>query len=171
MGEAQPRINTGIKAPRMRVILPDKQQMGIVSISEALLKAAELDLDLVEIAPNADPPVCKIMDYGKYRYEASKRERESRKKQSRVTVKEIKLRPKTEDHDIAYRCKQIMGFLGEQCKVKVTVMFRGRELTHPEQATRLLDKILESVGNAAFVEQPPTREGRNLTLMLAPTAT
>jgi translation initiation factor IF-3 len=152
----------------VRAISPDGEQLGIIKVEEALEKAQEHGLDLVEVAPNADPPVCKIMDYGKYRYEESKKEHQRKKKQATVTLKEIKLRPKTEEHDLNHKAKQLKKFLDDDCKVKVTVMFRGREITHPEQARALLDKVLEIVGDEVQVEQPPKFEGRNMTMMLSP---
>jgi translation initiation factor IF-3 len=161
------RVNQQITAPRIRVVT-EQEQLGVLTLQEALSKADELGLDLVEIAPQADPPVCKIMDYGKYRYEQTKKEHEAKKKQSKIVVKEVKFRPKTEEHDISYRAKQILGFLSERCKVKITVMFRGREMSHPEQATRLINQVLETVGEKAVVEQPSKMEGRNMTVVLAP---
>jgi translation initiation factor IF-3 len=166
--ETKVRVNQKIQAPRVRVVTPDREQLGIISLKEALVKAEEFGLDLVEVAPNSDPPVCKIMDYGKFRYEETKREHDLKKKQSKVTVKEIKIRPKTEENDLNHKSKQILGFLIDKCKVKLTVMFRGRELSHPEQATKLVDHILELVKEYAQVEQPSKLEGRNMTIILAP---
>lgn len=168
VSEPKVRINQKIRAPKLRVIAPDGEQLGIMDTSDALRKSEEFGLDLVEVAPNSDPPVCRIMDYGKYRYEESKKEHERRKKQATVTLKEIKLRPKTEEHDLVYKVKRLQEFIGEDCKVKVTVMFRGREITHPEQARVLLDKVLEIVGDSIVVEQPPKFEGRNMTMVLGP---
>jgi translation initiation factor IF-3 len=168
VSEPKVRVNEKIRAPEVRVISPDGEQLGIMGAPEALEKSMELGLDLVEVAPNANPPVCKIMDYGKFRYEESKKEHRSKKKQTIVVVKEIKLRPKTESHDLTYKVRQLKGFLEDNCKVKVTVMFRGREITHPEQARTLIDKLLEMVGDAAQVEQPAKFEGRNMTMILAP---
>lgn len=166
--EPKVRVNQKIRAAKVRVIAPDGEQLGILDVSEALRKSEEHGLDLVEVAPNVDPPVCKIMDYGKYRYEESKKEHERKKKQATVVLKEIKLRPKTEEHDLDYKVKRLIGFLGENCKVKVTVMFRGREITHPEQARHLIDKILAMVGDDAQIEQPAKFEGRNMTMVLGP---
>lgn len=166
--EPKVRVNQKIRAAKIRVIAPDGEQLGILDVSDALQKAQAFGLDLVEVAPGVDPPVCKIMDYGKFRYEESKKEHERKKKQATVVVKEIKLRPKTEEHDLTHKVKQLKRFLGEDCKVKVTIMFRGREITHPEQARFLLDKILELLGEDGQVEQPPKFEGRNMTMMLAP---
>lgn len=168
VAEPKVRVNQKIRADRIRVIAPEGEQLGILDVPSALRKAEELGLDLVEVAPGADPPVCKIMDYGKYRYEESKKEHERKKKQATVVVKEVKLRPKTEAHDLEYKTKKLLEFLSEKNKVKVTVMFRGREITHPDQARRLLEKLLEMVGDQGVVEQPPKFEGRNMTLVLGP---
>jgi translation initiation factor IF-3 len=168
VSEPKVRVNQRIRAAKVRVISPDGEQLGILDLPEALAKAEEFGLDLVEVAPNVDPPVCKIMDYGKFRYEESKKEHERRKKQATVVLKEIKLRPKTEEHDLDYKVKRLKRFLADNCKVKVTIMFRGREITHPEQARLLIDRVLEMVGDEAQVEQPAKFEGRNMTLILAP---
>jgi translation initiation factor IF-3 len=167
--EPKVRINERIRAPQVRVVSPEGEQLGIMPATEALQRSEEWGLDLVEVAPNADPPVCKIMDYGKYRYEESKKQHERKKKQATVVVKEIKLRPKTEEHDLAYKVKKLKGFLAENCKVKVTIMFRGREITHPEQARKLVDRLLEMVGDEVQVEQPAKFEGRNMVMILGPT--
>jgi translation initiation factor IF-3 len=150
------------------VISPEGEQLGILDLAEALAKSEEFGLDLVEVAPNVDPPVCKIMDYGKFRYEESKKEHERKKKQATVILKEIKLRPKTEEHDLDYKVKRLKRFIADNCKVKVTVMFRGREITHPEQARLLIDRVLDLVGDEVQVEQSAKFEGRNMTLVLAP---
>jgi translation initiation factor IF-3 len=168
VAEPKVRVNQRIRAPKLRVISPEGEQLGILDASDALRRAEEFGLDLVEVAPGADPPVCKIMDYGKFRYEESKKEHERKKKQATVVIKEIKLRPKTEEHDLDYKVKRLKRFITEDCKVKVTIMFRGREITHPEQARMLLDKMLELVGDDAQVEQPAKFEGRNMTMILAP---
>jgi len=151
--------------PKVRV---NQEQLGILDLAEALAKSEEFGLDLVEVAPNVDPPVCKIMDYGKFRYEESKKEHERKKKQATVILKEIKLRPKTEEHDLDYKVKRLKRFIADNCKVKVTVMFRGREITHPEQARLLIDRVLDLVGDEVQVEQSAKFEGRNMTLVLAP---
>jgi translation initiation factor IF-3 len=168
VAEPKVRVNQRIRAAKVRVISPDGEQLGILDVPEALAKAEEFGLDLVEVAPNVDPPVCKIMDYGKFRYEESKKEHERRKKQATVVLKEIKLRPKTEEHDLDYKVKRLKRFIADDCKVKVTIMFRGREITHPEQARLLIDRVLEMVGDETQVEQPAKFEGRNMTLILAP---
>jgi translation initiation factor IF-3 len=166
--EPKVRVNQRIRAAKVRVIAPDGEQLGILDVPEALERAEKFGLDLVEVAPTVDPPVCKIMDYGKYRYEESKKEHERKKKQATVVLKEVKLRPKTEEHDLDYKVKNVKRFLSETCKVKVTVMFRGREITHPEQARKLLNKLIEMVEDVAIVEQPPKFEGRNVTMVLGP---
>ncbi|MEI7449147.1 MAG: translation initiation factor IF-3 [Desulfomonile sp.] len=168
IAEPKVRVNQKIRAPKVRVISPDGDQLGILDVLDALQKSDEFGLDLVEVAPNVDPPVCKIMDYGKYRFEESKKEHERKKKQAIVVVKEVKLRPKTEDHDLNYKVKRLKSFIQESFKVKVTIMFRGREITHPEQARLLMDKLMELVGDDALVEQPAKFEGRNMTLILGP---
>lgn len=168
VAEPKVRVNQRIRAPKLRVISPEGEQLGILDTADALRRAEEFGLDLVEVAPGGDPPVCKIMDYGKFRYEESKKDHERKKKQATVVVKEIKLRPKTEEHDLDYKVKRLKRFIAEDCKVKVTIMFRGREITHPEQARMLLDKLLELVGDDAQVEQSAKFEGRNMTMILAP---
>jgi translation initiation factor IF-3 len=168
VAEPKVRVNQRIRAPKLRVISPEGEQLGILDVADALHRAEEFGLDLVEVAPGADPPVCKIMDYGKYRYEESKKEHERKKKQATVVLKEIKLRPKTEEHDLDYKVKRLKRFIAEDCKVKVTIMFRGREITHPEQARMLMDKLLELVGDEAQIEQAAKFEGRNMTMVLAP---
>jgi translation initiation factor IF-3 len=166
--EPKVRVNQRIRAAKLRVISPDGEQLGILDLAEALAKSEEFGLDLVEVAPNVDPPVCKIMDYGKFRYEESKKDHERKKKQATVVLKEIKLRPKTEEHDLDYKVKRLKRFIADNCKVKVTVMFRGREITHPEQARLLIDRVLALVGDEVQVEQSAKFEGRNMTLVLAP---
>ena len=166
--EPSVRVNQNIRAPQVRVISPEGEQLGILDVSEALRKAEEFGLDLVEVAPGVDPPVCKIMDFGKFRYEESKKDHERKKKQATVVLKEIKLRPKTEDHDLQYKVKNLKRFLEEKCKVKVTIMFRGREITHPEMARHLIDRLLEMVSEFAEVEQTAKFEGRNMIMILAP---
>jgi len=166
--EPKVRVNQRIRADKVRVISPDGEQLGILDVSDALRRSVEYGLDLVEVAPNADPPVCKIMDYGRFRYEESKKDHERKKKQATVVLKEVKLRPKTEDHDLEYKVKNLKGFLAEKSKVKVTIMFRGREITHPEQARKLVDKILEMIGDDAVIEQAAKFEGRNMIMILGP---
>ncbi len=166
--ESKVRVNQKIRSSKVRVISPDGEQLGILDLSEALHRSEEFGLDLVEVAPNVEPPVCKIMDYGKFRYEESKKDHERKKKQAVVIVKEIKLRPKTGEHDLEVKARQIKSFLEDDFKVKITVMFRGREITHPEQARNLLDKLLQVVGEDSQVEQPSKFEGRNMTMVIGP---
>jgi translation initiation factor IF-3 len=168
VAEPKVRVNQKIRALKVRVIAPDGEQLGILDVPDALRRAEECGLDLVEVAPNGDPPVCKIMDYGKFRYEESKKEHERKKKQATVVLKEVKLRPKTEEHDLIYKTKQMLSFLEENCKVKVTIMFKGREITHPEQAHILVAKILDIIKDEAQVEQPAKFEGRNMIMILGP---
>jgi len=139
-----------------------------VPISEALASAEEAGLDLVEVAPNSDPPVCRIMDYGKYKYQQSKKLQESKKKASIILVKEVKLRPKTEEHDYQFKLRNIRKFLGQKNKTKVSLMFRGREIAHANLARGLLERIVQDVADIGVVEQMPKLEGRNMTMMLAP---
>jgi len=142
--------------------------LGVLDTSDALKIARESALDLVEVNPKAFPPVCKIMDFGKFKYEEKKRQAEARKRQSTVELKEIKLRPKTDDHDLEVKIRHILRFLSEGDKVKCTVRFRGREITHPEMAERQLRLIIERLGTGAQVEAEPKMEGRTMTLLLAP---
>ncbi|HUI45813.1 MAG TPA: translation initiation factor IF-3 [Nitrospirota bacterium] len=160
------RTNYGIKVREVRVIDADGGQLGILDTREAIKKAEEAGLDLVEVAPTAKPPVCRIMDFGKYKYEIAKKAAESRKHQTVIVVKEIKLRPRTDDHDINFKMNNMKRFLEDGNKVKVTIMFRGREMAHTEQGRALLDKVVTDLQNEAVVEQPPRMEGRNMTLLL-----
>jgi translation initiation factor IF-3 len=157
-----------IRVREVRVVDDEGQQLGILPIQEALRLAFERNLDLVEVAPNAVPPVCRLLDFGKYQYERQKKEREARKAQKVIEIKEIRLRPRTGDHDIAVKVRQTLGFLEEGSKVKVAVRFRGREITHPEIAREQLDVFVERVGDAAVVEVQPSMEGRNLFMLLSP---
>lgn len=152
----------------MRVISSDGEQLGIMDIREAQRLAQEKGLDLVEIAPQETPPVCRIMDFGKYQYEENKKRRESRKKQTRVEVKECKFRPKIGDHDFYVRVRQAVKFLAQGNKVKMTVMFRGREHAHPEVAERLLLRAFEEVKDLGKLEIPPRKEGRDMYALIAP---
>ncbi len=148
---------------------PDGQQVGIVPIQEALRRAQELDLDLVEVAPQAQPPVCRIMDYGKYKYERDIRQKEARKKQARVEVKEIKFRPKIDQHDYETKKGHVERFLRAGARVKVTIMFRGREMAHTELGRRILDRLVEDLQGLAVVEAQPKQDGRNMVMVIAPT--
>ncbi len=143
-------------------------QLGILPTREALRLAEERQQDLVEVAPQAKPPVCRIMDYGKYKYEQSKREKEAKKKQRVITVKEVKLRPNIEDHDFHVKIKNALRFLKAGDKVKVTIMFRGREIVHPKNGQALLNKVAQEIGDLATIEKKPKLEGKNMFMILAP---
>ncbi|NMA91635.1 MAG: translation initiation factor IF-3 [Firmicutes bacterium] len=161
-------INEQIRAREVLVIDTDGTQLGVLKLDEALEAAENKSLDLVNVAPTARPPVCRIMDYGKYRYEQSKREREARKKQKVITVKEVKFRPNIEQHDFEVKMKNARRFLEDGDKVKVTVMFRGREITHSNIAHRLCERLAEEVKEYGTVERPPKLEGRNMIMILTP---
>ncbi len=152
----------------MRVIDPEGNQVGIVPIAQALQSAADFGLDLVEISPNANPPVCKIMDYGRYKYEQTKKKQEAKKKQSTFQLKEIKVRPNTDDHDLLVKVGRIKKFIGNKDKVKVTVMFRGREITLSQRGRDMLARVAEETADVAVVEQMPKFEGRTIMMVLAP---
>jgi len=163
------RLNADIKVPRVRLIAADGEQVGIVQLAEALRAAREADLDLVEVAPQADPPVCRIMDYGKHRYEQGQKEKEARKRQSQITVKEIKMRPKISDNDYGTKSGHVRRFLKGGSKVKATIMFRGREMTHTELGKALLDRLADDMSDMATIEAYPKVDGRNMVMVLAPT--
>ena len=162
------RINEEIRAKEVRLVSETGEQLGIMSPKDAIKVAAAQGMDLVEIAPSAKPPVCKIMDIGKFKYEQSKREREARKKQRIINVKEVKLRPNIEDHDFETKTKNAIRFLQDGDKVKVTIMFRGRELSHPELGRELLIRVAALVKEMANVEKDPRLEGKNMTMILSP---
>ncbi len=161
-------VNQKIRAPQVRLIGEDGTQLGIVPLEEALTRAAEEKLDLVEVAPKASPPVCKIMDYGKYKYLQAKKLQEAKKKQTTIQVKEVKIRPKTEEHDYQFKLRHIKRFLSEKNKAKVTIMFRGREIAHSELGLKVLERIIVDIEEEGIVEQPPKLEGRNMIMILAP---
>jgi len=142
--------------------------LGIMQTNEAKKLAREKNLDLVEVNPKASPPVCKVMDYGRFKYEEKKKQAEAKKRQSKVELKEVKLRPKTDDHDVEFKTNHVRRFLEDGNKVKITVRFRGREITHPETAQRQIDTIAESVDDLGFIEQQPRMEGRTMTAIVAP---
>ncbi|NIS61195.1 MAG: translation initiation factor IF-3, partial [Proteobacteria bacterium] len=162
------RVNRRIRAREVRVIDPDGKQLGIMSLDDALNTAINMDLDLVEVATKSDPPVCRIMDYGKFKYQQSKKSQESRKKQTIIHLKEIKLRPKTDDHDFQFKVRHMERFLKEGNKVKVSMIFRGREIMHPDLGERLLKRVIDFTKELSVVEQPPKREGRAMNMILAP---
>ncbi|MBW2656173.1 MAG: translation initiation factor IF-3 [Deltaproteobacteria bacterium] len=161
-------INRNIRAREVRVIDSDGEQIGIIPTVEALDRAAEFGLDLVEVSPNATPPVCKIMDYGRYRYEQTKKKQEAKKKQSTFQIKEIKVRPKTGEHDLQTKIGHIKKFIARRDKVKVTVIFRGREITLSKLGMAMLEKIAAETEEFASVEQTPKFEGRTLAMILGP---
>ncbi|MEW6059847.1 MAG: translation initiation factor IF-3 [Actinomycetota bacterium] len=162
-------MNDRIRAPQVRLVGPDGAQIGIVSTQEALRRAQELDLDLVEVAPQANPPVCRIMDYGKFKYERDIRQKEARKKQARVEVKEIKFRPKIDPHDYGTKRGHVERFLKAGSRVKVTIMFRGREMAHTDLGRRILDRLVEDLKDLAVVDTAPRQDGRNMVMVIAPT--
>ncbi|NPV01787.1 MAG: translation initiation factor IF-3 [Brevinematales bacterium] len=162
------RINDEIKAKEIRVIGSDGSQVGVITVEEALKMAALDELDLVEISPEADPPVCKIVDFGKFIYQREKKVKEAKKKQKIIELKEMKFSPKIDKHDYQYRVQHILNFLDKGDKVKVTIRFRGREMSHTEFGFELIQKILEEVKEFCTIEKPPKLEGRSLTAVLSP---
>ena len=163
------RINERIRVPEVRLIGEDGNQIGVVPRDEALKYAQQRDLDLVEVAADARPPVCRVLDYSKYKYEQEQKAKSARKHQSKVTVREIKLRPKIAENDYSTKKGHVERFLKHHDKVKVTIMFRGREMTHPERGERLLLRLAEDVQDIGQIEQRPSQDGRNMTMTLAPT--
>lgn len=165
----EPRINDRIRVPEVRLVGPDGEQVGIVRVEDALRLAAEHDLDLVEVAPQARPPVCKLMDYGKFKYETAQKARDARRNQSHTITKEMKLRLKIEDHDYETKKGHVVRFLKAGDKVKITIMFRGREQSRPELGVDLLKRLAEDVAEFGFVESSPKQDGRNMLMVLGPT--
>ncbi len=162
-------MNERIQSKTIRLISADGKQVGIVPLHEALNVSREVGLDLVEVAPNSDPPVCRVMDYGKFRYQAQKKAQEARKKSKGGQLKEIKLRPHTEEHDLGFKLKNLKKFLEKKNKVKVTVFFRGREMAFTEAGVEMLNHVAESIEDVGSVEQPPTREAKNrMTMVIVP---
>ena len=168
MSQEDLRVNERIRISPVRLIDQDGEQVGIVATDEARDIAAEAGLDLVEVAPNSRPPVCRIMDYGKYKYEQARKAKEAKKKQHTITVKEIKLRPKIEEHDYGFKMRHARRFLDDGDKVKFTLRFRGREMTHPELGERVLEKIKDDLGETIVVESDIRREGRTMTMLVGP---
>jgi translation initiation factor IF-3 len=164
----QTRINERIRVPKVRLIGSDGEQVGVLDTDEARRIAREADLDLVEVAPDSRPPVCRLLDYSKYKYELEQKAKAARKHQQQVNVREIKLRPKIADHDYETKKGHVERFLRKKDKVKVTIMFRGREQAHPERGRALLERLHEDLGELATVEQSPQQEGRNMHMVLAP---
>ena len=163
-----PRINEGIDTPNIQLIDATGHNVGVVAITDALARAAEAGLDLVEISPNSEPPVCKILDFGKYKYQAQKKAAEARKKQRTVEIKEIKMRPNIDIHDYDVKMRSIVRFFEEGDKVKVTLRFRGREMAHQELGAQLLDRVKLDTSTIAKVESEPRLEGRQMVMILAP---
>jgi translation initiation factor IF-3 len=161
-------VNREIRIPQVRVIGPDGEQMGVMPTADALRKAQELGYDLVEVAPTAQPPVCRIMDYGKYKYELQKKEHRSRRHQKSTHVKEIKLRPRTDKHDLEIKIRQIKGFLADGNKTKVTLTYRGREMANQEMGRAVMNTVITELASVGTIEYPPRMEGRNLIMVVAP---
>ena len=162
------RINERIRVPKVRLIGAEGEQLGIVEIAEAMRRAQEADLDLVEVAPGSKPPVTRLLDYSKYKYEQEQKQKAARKHQQQVNVREIKLRPKIADHDYETKKGHVERFLRHRNKVKITIMFRGREQAHPERGRDLLKRLFEDLDGLATIESEPLQEGRNMSMMLAP---
>jgi len=162
------RINERIRVPEVRVIGDDGQQIGVMATEDALKLAMERELDLVEVAPDARPPVCRILDYSKYKYEQAQKLKAARKHQTQITIREIKFRPKIAQHDYATKKGHVTRFLLHKDKVKITIMFRGREVTHPERGKMILDRLAEELAELASIEQRPNLDGRNMTMVLGP---
>ena len=165
----QTRINERIRVPEVRLIDDEGDQAGIMKIDDALQYAQERDLDLVEVAPEAKPPVCRVLDYSKYKYEQAQKVKAAKKGQQQITIREIKFRPKIAEHDYATKRGHVMRFLMHKDKVKVTIMFRGREVTHPEQGRMILERLSLELAPIGQVDQRPNLDGRNMTMILAPT--
>jgi translation initiation factor IF-3 len=165
------RINERIRVPEVRLIDETGGQVGIMKTQEALRYAQSKDLDLVEVAPEAKPPVCRVLDYSKYKYEQAQKQKAARKHQTQINVREIKFRPKIAQHDYDTKKGHVIRFLNGRDKVKVTIMFRGREMAHPERGEQLLNRLAEELGELAVVEQRPQQDGRNMVMMLAPSKT
>jgi translation initiation factor IF-3 len=164
----QTRINDRIRVPEVRLVGEDGKQIGVIKTSEALEYAQQRDLDLVEVAPEARPPVCRVLDYSKYKYEQAQKQKAARKHQQQITIREIKFRPKIAQNDYDTKKGHVTRFLLGKDKVKITIMFRGREVTHPERGVALLDKLAGELAEIAVVEQMPLQDGRNMTMMLGP---
>ncbi|WP_338663225.1 translation initiation factor IF-3 [Pararoseomonas sp. SCSIO 73927] len=163
-----PRVNEEIRAPQVRLIDQDGEMLGVMSARDALLRAYDVGMDLLEISPNAEPPVCKITDFGKFKYEQQKKANEARKRQKVVEIKEIKVRPNIDDHDYEVKMKQMKSFIEEGDKVKVTLRFRGREMAHQDLGARVLERIRNEMAEAVKVESMPRLENRQMIMVLAP---
>jgi translation initiation factor IF-3 len=163
-----PRVNNDITARLVRLVGADGEMMGVFKLDDALREAERAGLDLVEVSPNAEPPVCKILDYGRFKYEAQKKKNEARKKQKVIEVKEIKLRPAIDQHDYDVKMKSVRKFLGEGDKVKVTLRFRGREMAHQDLGMKVLERVRDDLGDEVKIEQAPKLEGRQMIMVMAP---
>ncbi|HXC92665.1 MAG TPA: translation initiation factor IF-3 [Geobacteraceae bacterium] len=168
MAKATVNINQAIRSREVRVIGAEGEQIGVISTQEALTMAESQQLDLVEVSPTAVPPVCRIMDYGKFKYQQSKKMQEAKKKQVQVQLKEVKLRPKTDEHDLLFKIKHVRRFLEEGNKAKITLVFRGREITHMEYGQRALDRFAHDLDDIAVIEVRPKMEGRSMFMIVAP---
>lgn len=162
------RVNERIRAREVRLIGSDGEQLGVMALDDALQMAYDEDLDLVEVAPNARPTVCRIMDYGKYKYEQAKKEREARRHQKVITIKEVKMRPNIDEHDFQVKLRNAIRFLDEGAKVKCSIMFRGREIVHRDKGREVLQRLAEDVGDLAVIERHPSMEGRNMVMIMSP---
>jgi translation initiation factor IF-3 len=161
-------VNGMIRAQKVRVIADEGEQLGILPIRDALEAASDAGLDLVEVAPEADPPVCRIMDFGRYKYQQSKKSSESKKKATVIEIKEVKFRPKTDEHDYQFKLRNILKFLAEKNKIKVSMIFRGREIAHANLGRELLERVMRDVAETGQPEQSPKLEGRSMTMILTP---
>ncbi len=164
------RVNRTIRAPQVRILDQDGKQLGIMATRDGIKLAEDAGLDLVEISPSAAPPVCRIMDYGKYKYQLNKKAHEAKKKQVVIHLKEVKMRPRTDDHDFQFKMRHIERFLADGDKAKVTIVFRGRELSHIGLGREMLQKVVEAMKDKAVIEQQPRMEGKSLTMIVAPAA-
>jgi len=164
----EPRVNRRIRVPEVRVILDDGEQLGVMSTLDALRRAEDMGLDLVEVSPMAKPPVCKIMDYGKFKYQQKRKTADAKKKQSVIELKEVKFRPKTDVHDFDVKVNRLRTFLQDGNKGRVVVMFRGREIVHPELGFEMLKRVVAKLGDDAVIEMPSKMEGRQMVMILAP---
>jgi translation initiation factor IF-3 len=162
------RINERIRVPEVRLIDENGEQVGVMRTTEALRYAQDRDLDLVEVAPDARPPVCRVLDYSKYKYEQAQKQKQARKHQQQITIREIKFRPKIAENDYQTKKGHVERFLRHKDKVKITIMFRGREVTHPERGVMILDRLADDLSDIGVVEQRPLQDGRNMTMMLGP---
>ncbi len=167
-GRSRLRINREIRARQVRVVGPDNKPLGVLSLDEALSAARESDLDLVEVSPAVDPPVCKIIDYGKFKYIEKKRQQEARKKQVVTQLKEVKFRPRTDEHDRAYKLKHLRRFLEDGNKAKVTINFRGREMVYINKGSDFMNELAEALKDVGKIEKEPSRQGRTVFMVLSP---